>query len=72
MFLLRRLDAVSWVCLFLLALLNGFRAVAYIYNVPNVDSIKNALDAANVLEQIFTPLWYLIISFVVMKITQRF
>ena len=72
MFLLKRLDAVSWVCLFILALLNQMRAVAYIYNIRNVDTIFYALRAANVLEQIFSPLWYFIIAFILMKLSKRF
>ena len=68
MFLLKRLDAVSWVCLFILALLNQMRAVVYIYNIPNVDSIYYALKAAEILEQIFSPLWYFVIAFILMKL----
>ena len=72
MFLLKRLDAVSWVCLFILSLLNEMRAVVYIYNIPNVDSIYYALKAADVIEQIFSPLWYFIIAFILMKVCQKF
>ena len=72
MFLLKRLDAVSWVCLFILALLNQMRAVAYIYNIRNVDTIYYAFRAANVLEQIFSPLWYFIIAFIFMKLSKKF
>ena len=68
MFILKRLDAVSWICLFLLSLLSEMRAIAYIYNIPTVDSISYALQAADVSEQIFSPLWYLIISFIVTKL----
>ncbi|XP_066926182.1 uncharacterized protein [Clytia hemisphaerica] len=58
MFLLKRLDAVSWICLLLISLLNEMRAVAYIYNIPNVDSINHALKAADILEKVFSPLWH--------------
>ena len=64
MFILKRLDLVGWVCLFVSALLNGYRAVVYIYDIPNVDSINYALKAADVLENIFSPLWYVIISYI--------
>ena len=72
MFVLKRLDSVSWGCLFLLSLLNGMRAVVYMYEVPNTDSIKHALKAADILERIFSPLWYLIVSFIVKKVRERF
>ena len=72
MFLLKRLDAVSWVCLLVLSLLNGYRAVVYIYEIRNVDSIYYALKAADILEQIFSPLWYFIIAFILMKLSQKF
>ncbi|XP_066926100.1 uncharacterized protein [Clytia hemisphaerica] len=68
MFILKRLDSVSWVCLFLLSLFNEMRAVAYIYNIPNVDSINYALKAANVFEQLFSPLWYFMISLIIRKL----
>ena len=68
MFILKRLDAFSWVCLFFLSLLNGYRAVVYIYNIPRVDSIYYALKAADIFEQIFSPLWYFIIAFIFMKV----
>ena len=66
-FLLKRLDAVTWVCLFVMSLLNMMRAIAYIYDI-HVDSITYALKAANILEQIFSPLWYFIISFVLRSV----
>ena len=72
MFLLKRLDAVSWVCLLIIALLNQMRAVVYIYNIPNVDSIYYALKAADILEQMFSPLWYFIIAYILMKLGKKF
>ena len=68
MFLLKRLDAFSWVCLFMLSLLNGMRAVVYIYNIPHVDTIYYALEAANILEQILSPIWYFIIALFISKV----
>ena len=68
MYILKRLDSVSWFCLFLHLFINGMRAVVYIYDVPNIDFISHALQAANILEHLFTPLWYLIISFLLKKL----
>ena len=62
MFILKRLDAFSWVCLFLLSLLNEMRAIVYIYDIQKVDSIYYALRASNILEQIFSPIWYFIVA----------
>ena len=72
MYILKRLDSVSWFCLSLHLFINGIRAVVYIYDVPNVDFISNALQAANILENIFSPLWYLIISFIFKKVYEKF
>ena len=72
MYVLKRLDNFSWLCLFIHLGTNGMRAVAYIYDVPNVASISYALKAADVLEELFSPLWYLVISFVKKKILEKF
>ena len=72
MYILRRLDTVSWLCLFINLGTNSARAVAYLYNVPNAESVNHALRAATVLEQLFSPLWYLIISFLKKKLVEKF
>ncbi|XP_066935564.1 uncharacterized protein [Clytia hemisphaerica] len=71
MYILKRLDMVSWFCLFVLLFINGMRAVVYIYDVPNIDFISHALEAANILENLFSPLWYLIISFIFKKLCEK-
>ena len=69
---LNKLDIVSWICLFINLGTNGMRAVVYIYNVQYVGSIKYALKAAEIMEQIFSPLWYLIVSLIKAKLVKKF
>ena len=72
MYILKRLDSVSWLCLSVHLFINGIRAVVYIYDVPNIDFINHALQAANILEEFFSPLWYLITSFIFNKLYDAF
>uniref|UniRef100_A0A7M5XKV8 Uncharacterized protein n=1 Tax=Clytia hemisphaerica TaxID=252671 RepID=A0A7M5XKV8_9CNID len=50
MYILKRLDTVSWFFLSIHLFINGMRAVVYIYDVPNIDFISHALEAAKILE----------------------
>ena len=72
MFILRRLDTISWLCLLINLGTNSARAVAYLYNVPDAESVNQALRVATILEQLCSPLWYLIISFVKKKLSEKF
>ena len=72
MYILKRLDGVAWFCLLINLGINAMRAFAYIYDAPNVARVQNTLGVANIFEQIFSPLWYLIISFIAKKIYEKF
>uniref|UniRef100_A0A7M5TUS6 Uncharacterized protein n=1 Tax=Clytia hemisphaerica TaxID=252671 RepID=A0A7M5TUS6_9CNID len=69
--ILQRLDIVSWICLSFHLFINGMRAVVYIYDVPNIDFIKNTLEACYILENLFSPLWYLIISYIATELYEK-
>ena len=72
MYILKRLDSVAWFCLFGNLGINGMRAIVYMYDVPNVAKINNTLHVANIFEQLFSPLWYLIISLIAKKVYDYF
>ena len=71
MFLLCRLDLVSFFCLCLHLISNTIRAIAYVYNLTADDFIASILEGSKYVEQIASPLWYLVVSFLAKKILEK-
>jgi len=71
MFVLRRLDLVSFFCLCLHLISNTIRAIAYVYNITADDFIASLLEGSKYMEQIASPLWYLMFAYLAKKIGEK-
>ena len=63
--LLYQVDMASYICLCLSLVINVLRAVVYIYSLPSQPPIDLVLRVSMYLEPLFTPVWVLIIRFLV-------
>ena len=68
--LLYQVDMASYVCLCLSLVINIFRAVVYIYSLPlSQQPINFVLRSSMYLEHLFTPVWILIMRFLVFVVS---
>ena len=64
--ILFHLDILSYICLCFNLVSNIIRAIVYVYSLPSSQyPIDKALDVTRYLEFIFSPLWPLIVYFIV-------
>lgn len=65
--ILFHLDILSYICLCFNLVSNIIRAIVYVYSLPSSQyPIDKALDVTRYLEFIFSPLWPLIVYFIVL------
>ena len=69
---LTKLDLSSYFCLCLHAVINMFRSVVYIHSLPLQFPINIGVKITNIMEEMFTPLWILLVLLIFQKLQKKF